>query len=435
MAPSAPPLWKILSFILPLALLGIVPVLFFTHYPNSMIIETQMVSFFIVFLLLNLIIPNNPLVSPQRRLEPSLIRKTDSLRIYLIILLTEFFIFLLSHNFSVFAFNLSGNSPAYHSARLNWLTWLGLWAYFSTIATMQHYAHYHIRQVSFASGLLFRFKNTYLDIALRRILGFYNLGLNLFGIYLLITSVLFMVIEYYQSAALQHFHIASILFWGLFLFFSTSIQSKTAKRLLGRMALSNKAYLIIASVCCTAAISLSATLSQHFPVIDIVHNTPRIAAANLVIHRSFLFIAMFILMTPLFASIIVKHAENVSRKKLLLILFCLPNLFQLMPIDLLGNKIIFVALTVMFLMIFFRGKTTGDFMTGALPIPKQRVILPVSSYLLFPAACLAPFNFYLLATIIGPTSLWAITVTASLLSIILGTLGILSYFGKTYRLG
>ena len=100
----------------------------------------------------------------------------------------------------------------------------------------------------------------------------------------------------------------------------------------------------------------------------------------------------------------------------------------------LRNKIIFVALTVMFLIIFFRGKTTADFMTGALTMPKQRVILPVSSYLLFPAACLAPFNFYLLAIIIGPTSLWAITVTASLLSIILGTLGILSYFGKTYRL-
>ncbi len=447
---TPPPLWKILSFILPLTLFGIAPVLLFMRHPGYMTICTSIFSFFIVFFLLNFIIPDNQSLSCPRRLAHNQndlntsMHRNDHIRIFLLILFAEFSIFLISSNFSTFAFNLFGQEYNRSTSLPHWPIWLGLWAYFSTIITMQHYAHYHLRQASFASGLCFLFRNTYLDIAIRRALGLFNLGLNLVGIYLVILSVIFIIIEYLRPETLQKFHITSLLFWGLFFYSNLRIQDKKIKKFFNRTSLPNIFYIFIASLCCAAAIWISATLSQQLLLAGIfsnIHFVSEKSVPTLIDPSPFLFIAMFVLVTPLFASLIVKCTSNVSRKKLLLITFCFPNIFYLILannhagvfFNVLNNKGLFVAIAIIFLVMFFRGKTTADFMTGMLPLPKQRAIIPTNSYLLFPANCLVIFNFYFLAIIIGPVSLYAITVTASLLSATLGTIGICSYFGKTYR--
>ncbi len=447
--PAPPPLWKVLSFILPLTLFGVVPVLLFMRYPNYMSTCTSLFSLFIVFFLLSFIIPDNQSLSYQCNpgTERALLSKlaTSPNNFFLWVLFAEFFIFLLSNNFSIFAFNLSEQEYNHSTALPHWPVWLGLWAYFSTTITMQHYAHYQLRQASFASGLFFLFKNTYIDIAMRRALGIFNLGLNLVGIYLLVISVLFIIIEYFRPEALQNFHAPSILFWGLFFYLNLRIQEKKVKQFFNRTSLPNVFYIFIASLCCAAAIWISATLSQSFSLANVFSNIHFVSekhSLSPIEPSPSLFIAMFVLVTPLFSSLLVKRASNMSRKKLLLITFFFPNIFYLILannhtgdfFNVLNNKALFVAIAIIFLVMFFRRKTTADFMTGMLPLPKQRAIIPTNSYLLFPANCLVIFNFYLLAIIIGPISLYAITTTACLLSALLGTIGICSYFGKTYRI-
>jgi hypothetical protein len=447
--PAPPPFWKVLSFILPLTLFGVAPVLLFMRYPNYMSMCTSLFSLFIVFFLLGFIIPDNPSLSYQRNpaTKQALVSKLapSPNNFFLWLLLAEFFIFLLSKNFSIFAFNLSEQEYHHSTAPPHWSVWLGLWAYFSTIIAMQHYAHHQLRQANFASGLFFLFKNTYIDIAMRRALGLFNLGLNLVGIYLLIISVIFIVIEYFRPEALQNFHAPSILFWGLFSYFNLRIQEKKIKQFFNRTSLPNVFYIFIASLCCAAAIWISATLSQFFFLANVFSNIHFVSEKHPLSPLDpslFLFIGMFVLVTPLFASLIVKRAANIGRKKLLLITFLFPNIFYFILankhtgdlLNALNNKGLFVAIAIIFLVMFFQRKTTADFMTGMLPLPKQRAIIPTNSYLLFPAHCLVIFNFYLLAIIIGPISLYAITITACLLSAILGTIGICSYFGKTYRI-
>lgn len=422
--PHPMPLWKGLSFFVVISII-ITLLLLLMFYPMLMSNSTQLVSFFSIFLILNFIIPDK---SSDITLPNHLNRKFDRnfLRIFLYILLTEFFIFIFSDNFSLFAFDFDGHF-SHQTFLLNWPIWLGLWAYFSLTITMQHYAHYHLHHVSMVSGLLFRFKNTYLDIAVRRALGFLSFGINITLVHLLLISIVLIILTYFQPGIIKKFHPLALISLLLLSFLFPLTRLEKTKHQLSRLAFSNFFYLIIGGVICAAAIWISAIVPFELPTMPLI--STRHVNVSL-----FLFISFFITITPMLTSLIVKQAADISRKKLLLLSFLLPNCFYfLINLCRFNNKIVFIILTLIFMMLVFRKNTTANFMTGVLSIPKQRAILPVKSYLLFPAHCLIPFNFYLLITLIGPTSFYSFIVAASLLSMLLTLVAIISYFGKTYR--
>lgn len=429
--------WKTVSYALVLMFFVITPMLIFIFHPNSMAIYTQAFGCFSVFLLLTILIPDQ---------EKQNTRTSKKAFFFIVawILFAELFIFILSDEFALFAFRSPGQAINTTPLLPNWPIWLGIWSYFSTTIVMQHYAYYQTQKPSIASGLLFHFKNTYLDIALRRALGLVSVGVNLGAIYLLSVNLLFILLEYCHRPMLQQFHFFSLLFLGLFSLLTLLIQTKKIKFYLQRIALNNMLYFSIAIAFCAGAIGISALPSQYFSLFSIFNEntfSPVEFSTADINAGIFLFPSLFVLITPFFTSLIVKYSKNISRKKLLFISFCWPNLFyftwshnpsSVLPI-VFQSKQLFVVMTIIFLIIFLRGKTSSAFITGSLPMPKQRAIAPVNSYVLLPTHSMILFNFYLLAIIVGPIILYSLTMTASLLSALIGTLSIVSYFGSAYR--
>jgi hypothetical protein len=200
-----------------------------------------------------------------------------------------------------------------------------------------------------------------------------------------------------------------------------------------KKAISSLWLLSIACGICVLAIFISQWLNGFFPVQFSSEQSISLTKNMDIVF----FVSVFVITTPFFSSLIVKHTANISRKSLLLFFFVVPNglfwMIQSHDISIIDNNIIFLVMTIFFCRQFFSQKTTENFLTAALPLPKQRIYIPKNSLGLFTIHCLTIFTLYLLFSLDGIQAFSAITTCDGLLIIGLIMISIVSYFGKSYR--
>ncbi len=417
-------------------LFAITAILILTQHPYLMEKLPTFINFFLVFPFLSLLVPDR---------KKHIATRLDCIKLFSCIASIEVFLFFLCYDFGLYSFSIPQkifHTPSQYA--INWLTWIGLWTYFSLMVTIQHFAHSELHQPNVPGALTFTHANTYLDTALKRGFAITQLILNFTGIHILLISVVLILLNLLENDILQKFYLGSLLYLWLFLFFNIKINQPGAKKFFGHMNLPNLLYIILACLSYYLALLTGSLIFHLLPNTEFF--IEKILTTGIIIKaidaRSIMFISIFILLTPLFASLIVKYTARINRKTLLFSSFFLPQCLYGLFFILHGSLFeqsqqspwLFILLGSIFFIFFFRKKTTTDYISGALALPNQRIILATKSYRLFPGSCLMLFNLYFLATVIGLNCVYAITVFIAVFSAMLGIIGILSYFGKSYRL-
>ncbi|MCD8543248.1 MAG: hypothetical protein LRY69_07845 [Gammaproteobacteria bacterium] len=403
----------------------VIPLLLLTYSPQSMRFIVTLASVSILLFVWNVIVPDG---------SKKLASFAFSVKLLLLIMGVEILLFLLCYGFSTFSF-LPSPVSEHDVLRITPITWCGLWMYFSLLVTMQHFAYYERQHVAIPAALTLAFRNRYLDTAVRRGLAITQLSVQFTGVYVLVLSLLLTLLSCFDIYLLDRFYFISVLFLSFFLYLNVRMQKPAIKRILNKTTLSNLFYIGLASVSFYAAVSLSTRLSYEWFPSNLSIVSLSLAQDNILSEASripILFVAMFILLAPLCASIVVKHSAFLSRKMLLLFSFVPAMAAYLLfcsapAISSYVGAGLFIAVGMVFLVVLFRRKTTENFVSGILPFPRQAVILAQKSYKLFVPACLLLFNFYLLMMVIGMNCAYAIVVSIATLSFILGAAGIVSY--------
>lgn len=424
--PLAP--WKRLSLLgVFLWLCGML--VFFFLYPEAMAWSLKIFSFCSCLWALSLVAPD---------VTPTVLKKSDAIKTtccaLLLSLLLEFALYDLSHAADFFL------APT-HFLLPPWPIWLGLWGFFASNVTLQHYTFYHLGQPSMMSSVLLRCTKVYHDMAWRRAFSFLSFGINLAAIYVLSDLLLFAALTYWPAFTNTRGSLlpsAGVLLLALVMAFVYSVNTLSSRHL---FVFKNYIAIFLALIFCGVAVVLSILLNQKFytwigeeaSIIEVT--TLPLAHPEVIIFSSF-----FVAITPMMASILVKYTKEVRRKTLASISVTLPMLFYMgltLPNvwmeSILHQRELFIALGLTFLILVLPRKTTADFLTGALPVPKQKIILPIKSGKLLPLHCLVLFNFFVLFNVSGALGVCVIITAMGVCAAWQGVVGVCAYIAATYR--
>ena len=366
-----PPRWQ--YFLMPVLVLAIYlyPLFIFLQCPERLFKITSLFYLFPALYLFFLFTPNL-----DSHPSPTL---TKPIKPLLIILLTETVLTFMSQSIGPSLFFMTTHTHININATLT-PPWLALWTFFSLFTAANHYFAHREKKSPLASATLYAFKNSYISIFLTRAISMFSALGNFFIIYLLMS--LTMLYFFYLFSGTLAIGLSPFLILGfLLIFFVASILVSRFSQLIHfPFKLRNIHYLLITSLFAGIILFKFYTLSLIYAKKSgLLHTllyvlTPAAPSSTLILLFQYSF---FILAMPLASSIILCFSKTMTTKALLVWTMIPPiALFFFGTIDFSSHiSTLTVIISVICIVTCTRQKTTADFFTGCLPLPKQRFIM------------------------------------------------------------